>query len=364
MTIRRSERTPSTLVRETRTSRGPLRRAPLRRAPLRRALFALGLAGVAFGALVALDSRNAHAQDKEADAERLFREGQKLLEERRFGEACPKFEGAYKKDGQLGTLLNLAFCHKEQGATWYAWLEFREAELKAAELGRNDRREFAHQHVVELEKQLPKVVVDNPRSMPLTEVLVEDRRVPGAEKGTVFAAEAGQRKLTFRATGKKPATALVTLTKGDRPQHVAVPEMEEAPPEPEPVKAAPDAEPAPDGVKAAPENPPPNNTQRTLGFVALGVGGAALAAGAITGVMTLSSACAGTSDGCTASAKDSADTSAMISNVSFAVAGVGIVSGLVLLLTAPSSSGTSTEAPHASIEPRLGAGWAGLAGKF
>lgn len=321
----------------------------------------IALAGVAFGGLV---SGSALAQDKEADAERLFREGQKLLEERRYGEACPKFEAAYKKDGQLGTLLNLAFCHKEQGATWYAWLEFREAELKAAELGRNDRREFAHQHVAELEKQLPKVVLDNPRSMPLTEVLVEDRRVPGAEKGTVFAAESGQRKLTFRATGKKQATALVTLTKGDRPQHVAVPEMEEAPPEPEPVKPAPASEPASDALKPAPESSHASNTQRTLGFVALGVGGAALAAGAITGVMTLSSACAGTSDGCTASAKDSADTTAMISNVSFAVAGVGIVSGLVLLLTAPSSASGSTETSRASIEPRFGAGWAGLGGKF
>ncbi|AKV02529.1 hypothetical protein AKJ09_09192 [Labilithrix luteola] len=323
--------------------------------------FLLAVAGIALGGLV---SSSALAQDKEADAERLFREGQKLLEERRYGEACPKFEAAYKKDGQLGTLLNLAFCHKEQGAAWYAWLEFREAELKAAELGRNDRRDFAHQHVVELEKQLPKVIVDNPRAMPLTEVLVEERRVPGAEKGTVFAAEAGQRKLTFRATGKKQATAMVTLTKGDRPHHVAVPEMEEAPPEAEPVKPTPAAESASEPAQTPSESAHPSGSQRTLGFVALGVGGAALVAGAVTGVMTLSSACAGTSDGCTTSAKDTADTTAMISNVSFAVAGVGIVSGLVLLLTAPSTTTPASDASHAKIEPRFGAGWAGLAGTF
>src|SRR5207253_7042855 len=102
---------------------------------------------------------NAHAQDREADAERLFREGQKLLEERRYGEACPKFEQAYKKDNALGTLLNLAFCHKEQGAVWYAWLEFREAELKATDQNRTERRDFARKSLGELERSLAKAAV-------------------------------------------------------------------------------------------------------------------------------------------------------------------------------------------------------------
>src|SRR3954466_3222786 len=127
--------------------------------------------------LVAGGVSTVHAQTQEADAERLFREGQKLMEERRYGEACPKFEQAYKKDGALGTLINLAFCHKEQGATWYAWLEFREAEVKATELSRPDRRDFAHARLTELEKNLPKVIIDNPKKVPLTEVLVEDRKV-------------------------------------------------------------------------------------------------------------------------------------------------------------------------------------------
>ena len=102
----------------------------------------------------AVQSPPRSVSDKDADAERLFREGQKLLEERRYGEACPKFEAAYKKDQQLGTLLNLAYCHKEQGATWLAWVEFKEAEVKATELKRNDRRDFARQRMAELEKSL------------------------------------------------------------------------------------------------------------------------------------------------------------------------------------------------------------------
>ena len=39
-----------------------------------------------------------------ADGERASREGQKLLEERRYGEACPKFEQAYKKAQKRGEI--------------------------------------------------------------------------------------------------------------------------------------------------------------------------------------------------------------------------------------------------------------------
>lgn len=326
-----------------------------------------------------LVSGAAAAQDREADAERLFREGQKLLEERRFGEACPKFEQAYSKDRQLGTLINLAFCHKEQGAIWYAWLEFREAEVKANELNRLDRRDFAKQRLVELEKQLPKLVVDNPQKVPLTDVLVEDRKVFEAERGAPFAAEQGQRKFVFRAKGKKPATALINVTGANKTQHVVVPEMEEGsadPPPPAPVAAAPrDPKGADAGTKADADA---GSTQRTLGWVAIGVGGAAVVVGSITGLVTLSSPC---SSGklCEPDQRDSAQSTGTISDVSFILGGLGIAGGVALLLTAPSSppaastQGTSQGTSRgrasartggAGVTPQLGLGFVGLSGRF
>ena len=320
----------------------------------------------------------AQAQTREADAERLFREGQKLMEERRYGEACPKFDSAYKKDGALGTLINLAFCHKEQGAIWYAWLEFREAEVKATELNRADRRDFAHARLSELEKNLPKVVIDNPRKVPLTEVLVEDRKVWEAERGAVFAAEAGQRKFTFRAKGKKPATALVNVVRSDRAQRVTVPELETAtaddlPPPPPPAPAPP----APKRETVPPPPPPPSptsgSTQRTVGWVVLGVGVGAAALGGVTGAMSWFGPCG--HQVCATDERDSASTSAAISTVSFVVASAGVVGGVVILLTAPSSSPSSSsaaaqrnvEGPRTSrfaLTPVAGPTWAGVSGMF
>ena len=325
----------------------------------------------------------AHAQTREADAERLFREGQKLMEERRYGEACPKFEAAYKKDGALGTLINLAFCHKEQGAIWYAWLEFREAEVKATELNRADRRDFAHARLTELEKTLPKVVLDNPHKVALTDVLVEDRKVWEAERGAAFATEGGQRKFTFRAKGKRPATVLINVnagaTRSDRAQHVSVPDLENAtaddlpPPPPAPPAPPPPERGKPDVV--APPPPSSSSPQRTIGWVMIGVGSGAAALGIVTGAISYFGPCGHKI--CTPDQRDSASTTAAVSTASLVVAGAALLGGIVLLLTAPSSPSASSAAERAprnvarfpmttpiTVTPVVGPKWAGLSATF
>lgn len=358
---------------------------------------------VALGALLcgALSSTHASAQpsrshprgsapasDKDADAERLFREGQKLLEERRYGEACPKFEAAYKKDQQLGTLLNLAYCHKEQGATWLAWVEFKEAEVKAVELKRSDRRDFARQRMAELEKSLARVVVEPQQKVELTEILVEDRRVPEAEKGVVFAAEPGERKLTFRAKGKAQVVKYVTFSKGDRPQRIAVPPMEDQ--EKEVVVAeTPSAEaseepkPAPAPARAQ-EGDHGGSGQKTIAIVLAGVGLAGIGAGTVTGLMTLSNPCTESAKqkdpgGCPNNAEghdktSQGETTGMISNISFGVGGAALVAALVLYLTAPSGRPDSTATLASGsrkgarsglrVTPEIGTSWAGIRGAF
>lgn len=330
------------------------------------------LAACLFGA--SLSPSLAFAQDKEADAERLFREGQKLLEERRFGEACPKFEQAYRKDGQLGTLLNLAFCHKEQGATWYAWLEFREAELKATELGRNDRRDFAKGQLPALEKSLSKLVVDNPKNVPLVEVLVEDKRIPEAEKSLPFAAEPGQRKLTFRAKGDRVGTLLVNLPKSDKVTHVTVPEMADD------VKAAPadnGGGGSNDGVQsratlpaARAETPSSQSSQKTLALGAFGIAAVGGVVMVVAGIMTLTNDCAALGDSANCvkdpdgkgdEEKSRGETTGMIANIGGAVMLAGGVAGALLWFTSPKEAEKSS---GVKVKPQLGLGYAGLRGTF
>jgi hypothetical protein len=112
---------------------------------------------------------------------------------------------------------------------------------------------------------------------------------------------------------------------------------------------------------------------KTLGFVALGVGGVGLIEGIITGVLamgkhsTLAKECTG--PGGTCPNTDSSDLSSYhtmgaLSDVGFIVGGVGLAGGLVLVLTAPKSTPASSPAAGLSVTPYIGLGTAGATGTF
>jgi len=332
---------------------------------LRRSFAGCALVAVVLASGVA----SAQPSEKDADAERLFREGQKLMEQKRLGEACPKFEAAYKKDEQLGTLLNLAYCHKQQGAIWQAWLEFKEAEVKAVALKRIDRRDFARQRMTELEKTLSKVVVDPTSKVELTQILVEDRRVFDAEKNVTFAAEAGpERKITFLAKGKRPAIQLVavpTQKKGEGPLHITVPEMDDEPPPAPAVVEAPVVKTEPVHVSRIVPRDNHAGAWRKAMIVTLAVGVPVLAAGAVLGVITLGSDCtpAKRAQGFCRSSSDraSASTIAMFSGIGIAAGGVLTATGLGILFFGPKPAKSSRDA---WVAPDLGPGWAGVHGAF
>lgn len=321
------------------------------------------------GIVLASAPSYADTPDKDAEAERLFREGQRLMEQKRLGEACPKFEAAYKKDQQLGTLLNLAYCHKQQGAIWQAWTEFKEAEVKAVSLKLKDRRDFARKGMTELEKQLAKVIVDPTSKVELTEVLIEDRRVWDAEKSVTIAVEPGpERKFTFLAKGKKPLVQTVPVPaakRGDAPLHITVGEMEDEPP-PAPVVEAPVVVAPPRSPKA--ERPPPRDEHagawRTAAWITVGVGVPVLAVGSVLGVMTLGSDCIAskrTPTTCDSTERAGSSTIAALSTVGIIGGAALTATGLGIFLFGPKPSSSSS---RAWLTPDLGPGWAGVHGAF
>lgn len=317
-----------------------------------------------------LSTSIAYAQsDRDADAERLFNEAKALMEQKKFADACPKLESAYRKDGAQGTLLNLAYCHKEMGSSWLAWTEFREAESKATDPKRKD---FARDkmHEIEKEKALSKVVVDPQSKYDLVEVFLEDRRIFDAEKSSPFFAEPGQRKAIFHAKGKKPAILLITVPPAkEKMLHIQVPEMVE-----EEAGAPPLVVDGPGAVAPPTSTPPPAaeksswSGQKTLAVVAGVVGVGGLAVGSIFGLKTMTGACA---DGpevkgggrCTSEDRASASTDGTISTIGFIAGGAFLAGAVVLWITAPSGKQVGLTKP-VRVMPSIGAGWAGLNGTF
>ncbi|HET9930303.1 MAG TPA: hypothetical protein VFQ35_06440, partial [Polyangiaceae bacterium] len=71
-----------------------------------------------------------------AVAEALFRAGRAAMREHRLGDACDKFSESQRVEPKIGTLLNLALCHEQQGRLATAWAELRLAQAQAEALGK------------------------------------------------------------------------------------------------------------------------------------------------------------------------------------------------------------------------------------
>lgn len=207
------------------------------------------------------------------------------------------------------------------------------------------------------------------------QVSVAGAPIPAALIGVERPTDPGTHEITVSAPGYLEQKTSVTLAEGGT-QEVAIklekdPNAIETPPPPPPEAA----------VVTTTNAPPPSDTapkkDNTLAFVALGVGGAGLLVGGITGFLALGKksdleGCV--SERCPSSQKDTLDSArsmATVSTVGFAVGFVGVGVGVVLLLTGSSNS-ASLESPKiakrqprgVSVEPWFGSDAAGLRGTF
>jgi hypothetical protein len=198
-----------------------------------------------------------------------------------------------------------------------------------------------------------------------------------AALGTARAVNPGSHTLHAEADGFKPADATFTVAEGaSTTASVAL----------EPAPAPAPAAPAPEGTTPAPGAPPPpaggdegNGTMRTLGLVGMGVGGAGIVTGIVTGIVAMGqhsslqgNACANA--GCGASdlssyksSVSSYQTMGTVSTVSFIAGGVLAAGGAVLFFFVAPKHQEAGAAPATAglwVTPYVGLGSAGAAGTF
>jgi hypothetical protein len=161
--------------------------------------------------------------------------------------------------------------------------------------------------------------------------------------------------------GRPDVVANETLAPGAR----IVIELRVAPPEgttPQPLAGGP-------GADARPVEKP----NRVPAFVALGIGAAALATGAVSGAVALGyrgpidTACTPGNASTCSSKRAAGNTAADLATVSFITGGVAVGVGAILFLTSggKTSTGSSVQTARVpAIEPRVGWGTLGLEGRF
>jgi hypothetical protein len=223
----------------------------------------------------------AHAEGQEsAAAEVLFQDARKLLDQKDYVQACPKFAESFRLDPGTGTLLNLARCHALQGKTASAWAEFTEVVARAKREGQTDRAELAKHEAAVLGPQLSTLtiaVAPGVDRLPGFEVRRDDILVTGAVWGTPVPVDPGEHVVEARVPGKTPFRQVVPLQSNADKKTVTVPAFSESN-----TPSAATTTPSPTRERAASDAGSPR--QKT---VALIVGSAGVAGVALGGVFAL-----------------------------------------------------------------------------
>lgn len=270
-------------------------------------------------------------------AEALFRDGRALFEAGRISEACRKFAESQRIDPRLGTLLNLASCHKDEAKFASAWEEYSEAVRMARRGNQKDREDLALGEIRLLEAVLTRLVITAAGAVAGQEVTLDGLAVRKETLGTPIPINPGEHKVEVKAPGYQPLTLPVVAEKIRGNLTLEIPALKPIGKEP---AASKQAEPA------APPTVASSSllTMRTGSYIALGVGAVGVGAGVVFGLRTLSkrdeaaSRCPGGL--CDAEGKslgDEAKQSATFSTIGVGVGVAGVATGVTLyLLSRPS----------------------------
>jgi hypothetical protein len=346
----------------------------------------IGVCAAAAAAVLAA-SPGARAQEpsSEAAATALFDEGRKLMGQHRYAEACPKLAESEQLAPSGGTLINLAGCYEQTGQTASAWVAWKDAAARANAAGKADAEKSALAHAAALEPSLAKltVAVAAGSDVPGLVVKRDGAAVGHAEFGMPIPVDPGSHVVEATAPTKKAFSAKVDVAAKQTDARVSVALVDDpaAVAPPSPAAAAAPAAPVPASSPAGtPGGAPPSaeqpahakawSTQKTVALVVAGAGVVGLGVGTAFGLVAKSnndqalqpqncrtaSLCYPSGLQLTSDAKSAAT----VSDVALAAGGAAVVAGLVLWLTAPSSSPGAPTTTGVRVAPELARGYGGL----
>lgn len=148
------------------------------------------------GAAITFGPSVAHADD--ATAEALFQAAKSLMDQKKYAEACPKFEASYKIDPAIGTKLNLADCHEKDGKLAQAWGAWGEARDQAKRENDKARMDLAIRRQKELDPRVPKLTVNVTGPTAGLDVYRDELQLESAMLGVPLPVDPGAHVVTLR----------------------------------------------------------------------------------------------------------------------------------------------------------------------
>ncbi len=295
---------------------------------------------------------------EKAAAEALFREAMSLIEQNQIGPACDKFAASQAIDPTVGTMLRLADCYDRAGKTASAWAMFEQAASVSRAANQPERERIAAERGKELEARLSKVVIQLVGSAPQgLEVRLNDSVIPNASIGTALPVDPGALNVEMSAEGYEPFAKRFEIAMGPSSTTLELPLLEPL----SKSEVAPAAAPATAAPVAATTEPAPGASQRTLGYVAGGLGLAGVIASGVLGYRaydlnesSLDQCLNEDANACNADGKTQRDDARRFGNfatVTGVAGGALLAASVVLFITAPLSEPTRAVSAQTWIAP-------------
>ena len=333
-------------------------------------LFVSAASAATSGARVA----RANGAQEQQLAQALFDEARRLMDKKRYGEACPKLAESQRLDPGGGTLLNLAICHEKEGKLATARNDYDEALAVAVKDGRKDRQLIARERLVAVDKSVPRLSVVVPLASDTEdlEVKLDGLVLHRAAWGVATPVDPGAHVLEASAPSRTPWTTSIVIEIAQK-KSVDVPALALVPPLPsQGAPSVPAGGPAPVIVVGAGEPPAvfvePSTGEATttptepatprhanpVFYTALIVTVVSAGASAVTGVLALGAKSDAKSAGCVPdrnycpnqAAYDTAGRATSMAWVSTITLGVAVAAAITMI-AAPA---------RVSSKPALGAG--------
>ena len=212
-----------------------------------------------------------------AQAEVLFKEGQQLMAQQKYAEACQRLVASYKLDPQPNTELLEGLCFSKQGKTASAYNAFIDAASTLPKGG--DAQKYAADQAKTLEAQLLKVRVEFQPVVPTGMQMHFDDEARPRDKdfvGIDIALDPGEHDIFVTAPGKHDYTKHFTLDSSNSP-HAVVVNMADKTKE----ELAAEQHQGGGGQVIIEKTETSWSTVKTLGLISMIVGGVGLAVGGI-----------------------------------------------------------------------------------
>jgi hypothetical protein len=248
-----------------------------------RAASMLHAAGVALlAAAISISVRTtalAQPTDQTAAADTAFHEANRLMNEGKIAEACPKFAASHRLDPSYGAVYNLGTCYEKLGKTASAWAAFREAVELAKKQRETERVDKAARRAAALEPRLTRLRIAVATPLPGLSIERDGASVDPALWGSPIPVDPGTYTLSARAPGRLPWSKTVTVSKAGTTETIDLPVL----------GAASDAVPSPGASVDAGTSPASQSSmpvQRMFALGAAGVGVTALTVGTLFAVQS------------------------------------------------------------------------------